>query len=88
MRIPERGPYETNATKKQKEYLWELGLRDPQIIDALGKIQASKVIDAAKNGWSEIQRDEARRQSRRTLLWVGGILFVLVLLLITLARIQ
>jgi hypothetical protein len=33
---------------KQKEYLWNLGLRDQAIIDSLGKRQASALIDQLK----------------------------------------
>lgn len=44
--IPERDPYEGNATMKQKNYLWQLGYRDQNVIDRLGKNQAGFVIDA------------------------------------------
>ncbi|GAA6173126.1 hypothetical protein NBRC116592_27960 [Colwellia sp. KU-HH00111] len=43
--IPEKQPYEGNATQKQKQKLWELGFREQNIIDDLGKAQASNLID-------------------------------------------
>lgn len=46
--LPERLPYEANATMKQKDYLWGLGIRDQAILDSLGKWQASAMIDQPK----------------------------------------
>jgi polyhydroxyalkanoate synthesis regulator phasin len=46
--IPGRQPYEPNATLKQKDYLWGLGMRDQTILEALGKWQASAVIEQIK----------------------------------------
>lgn len=43
--IPDKQPYEGKATQKQKQKLWELGFRDKEIIDDLGKSQASDLID-------------------------------------------
>ena len=42
--IPERGPYESNATRKQKEFLWDLGCQDKDLIASLGKRQAADLI--------------------------------------------
>jgi hypothetical protein len=47
--LPERLPYEANATMKQKDYLWGLGIRDQAILDSLGKWQASAMIDQISN---------------------------------------
>lgn len=46
--IPARQPYEPSATMKQKDFIWQLGLRDQAIIDSLGKWQASALIDQLK----------------------------------------
>jgi DNA-directed RNA polymerase subunit RPC12/RpoP len=44
-RIPEKEPYEGKATQKQKQKLWNLGFKDQNVIDNLGKKQASAMID-------------------------------------------
>lgn len=46
--IPARQPYEGDATMKQKDFLWGLGMRDQAILETLGKWQASAVIDQIK----------------------------------------
>lgn len=43
--LPEREPYEGKATMKQKQYLWDMGFREQNVIDELGKKQASYLID-------------------------------------------
>lgn len=43
--VPDREPYEDNATKRQKHKVWTLGYHDTTVIDSLGKNQASAVID-------------------------------------------
>ncbi len=43
--LPEKQPYEGKATQRQKQRIWELGVRDQQLIDGLGKKQASVLID-------------------------------------------
>lgn len=44
-RLPEKEPYEGRATQKQKQKLWDIGFKDQNIIDNLGKRQASALID-------------------------------------------
>jgi len=46
--IPVKGPYEPEATDKQRNYLWMLGLRDLQTLQNLGIGQASWLISSAK----------------------------------------
>lgn len=46
--LPEKLPYEGKATLRQKNYLWKLGIKDQASLDALGKEQASWLIDAVK----------------------------------------
>jgi len=65
--LPERLPYEGDATMKQKDYLWGLGVRDQAILDSLGKWQASAMIDQMKK-----QQDP----------YTGCILFVVLLVII------
>jgi hypothetical protein len=48
IRLDERQPYEPKATMKQKDLLWSLGIKDQQILEALGKWQASAMIDQIK----------------------------------------
>jgi hypothetical protein len=43
--IPDRKPYEGKASRKQKSFIWEMGYRDTNVIDNLGKVQASAVIE-------------------------------------------
>ena len=43
--IPEKEPFEGKATQKQKQKIWELGYKDEAVIAALGKKQASFLID-------------------------------------------
>jgi hypothetical protein len=43
--VPDKDPYEGNASLKQKQFIWELGYHDQTVIDKLGKKQASAVID-------------------------------------------
>jgi hypothetical protein len=45
IRVSEKQPYEGKATQKQKQLIWELGFDDQDIIDELGKKQASELID-------------------------------------------
>jgi hypothetical protein len=45
--MPPANPYDLPATKSQKSYLWDLGLRDKLKIDSLTKSQASALISAA-----------------------------------------
>jgi len=44
--IPDKVPFEGKATQKQKQKIWELGLRDEALIASLGKQQASYVISS------------------------------------------
>ncbi len=46
--VPEKEPFENKATKKQKEYIWNLGYKDEDLIKTLGKQQASSIIDQLK----------------------------------------
>ena len=46
--IPDRRPYEPSATMKQKDFLWGLGVQDQALLEALGKWQASAMIDQIK----------------------------------------
>jgi hypothetical protein len=53
VQIPPRQPYEGKATLKQKDLLWQMGFKDQDVLDSLGKWQASSLIDqlkAAKKG--------------------------------------
>jgi hypothetical protein len=44
--LPEKQPFEGKATQKQKHRIWQLGLRDEELIRSLGKQQAACLIDA------------------------------------------
>ena len=48
IKLPERRPYEPKATLKQKDLLWALGIKDQVLLEALGKWQASAMIDQIK----------------------------------------
>ena len=43
--FPAKQPYEGKATQKQKQRIWELGFRNRDVIDDLGKKQAGILID-------------------------------------------
>lgn len=78
LRIPPKQPYEGKATQRQKQKLWDLGFRDKEIIDALGKRQASVLIEQIVSTARDIHTDR-RRKTYRT---IGAILlgiFVLTL---------
>ncbi len=46
--LPDRRPYEPKATKKQKDFLWALGVQDVPFLESLGKWQAVAMIDQIK----------------------------------------
>ncbi len=46
--LPDKEPFEGKATQKQKQFIWDLGYQDEEAIAALGKKQASAVIDQLK----------------------------------------
>lgn len=71
LRIPARQPYEGDATMKQKDYLWGLGMRDQAVLETLGKWQASAVID-------QIKSQQPNRSSNTILLFLFVILFLAV----------
>jgi hypothetical protein len=70
--IPERGPYEGNATQKQKQLLWDLGCQERTLIDGLGKRQASALI-------TQLKAHHGRAKSKR-LWWLVAALAALMLL--------
>ncbi len=45
LEIPEKNPYELNATKSQKNKLWNIGCKDQELLDSLGRDQAEKLIN-------------------------------------------
>ena len=54
--IPDKLPYEGKATQKQKQYIWDLGFQDEEVIDELGKKQASAIIDQLKRGQERVDK--------------------------------
>ena len=66
--LPARQPYEGRATLKQREYIWNLGIKDRDVIDAWGKRQASALIHQLK----------AQQKSGCTTVLVIGVLVVAV----------
>lgn len=59
--IPEKEPYEGKATQKQKQKLWELGIRDREVIDDLGKKQASYLIGKALQTHTDLSKSHSSR---------------------------
>jgi hypothetical protein len=68
LHIPDKQPFEGKATQKQKQYIWDLGYRDEDIIAGLGKKQASAVIDQL----SRSQRYLWQKKRGRTVQIVGA----------------
>lgn len=58
-KLPKRGEFETNATKKQLEYLEQLGIRNLAELK-LGKYQASEAIDSIKKEYARKAKDRDR----------------------------
>ncbi len=74
--VPDRQPYEGKATMKQKQWLWEHGLKDQGLIDGLGKRQASAVIDQFQ---AAVQSHVVKQQGLVVLVWIGvGLVVVFV----------
>jgi len=63
LNVPERQPFEGNATQRQKQKIWDLGFRDEELIKSLGKRQASSVIDQLQ-GHHETEAAIAARWGR------------------------
>ena len=66
LKVPEKQPYEGKATQKQKQKLWDLGLRNTKTIDELGKRQASALIDQILGGYKE---HFGKKNGRRRFWW-------------------
>lgn len=78
--IPPREPYEGKATLRQKQKLWDLGYREQDVIDQLGKRQASTLIDfqlKQLEGKKIRQESEAAKQR---LPWLRNITLGLLIL--------
>lgn len=74
-KIPERQPFEGKATQKQKQKLWDLGVRDIEAIDQLGKRQAGAAIDQIMGaGRQELARLRFKRNGIILAVIVGIIL--------------
>lgn len=79
MSIPGRQPYEPNATMKQKDYLWGLGVRDQAILENLGKWQASAVID-------QIKQEQGKKQNSSMAAALLVVIILVILGLFAVAR--
>lgn len=74
--IPEKEPYEGKATQKQKQKLWELGIQDRDIIDNLGKKQASYLIGRSL----QTHRDRGNSQSSSRMVVFGFVILAAAVL--------
>jgi hypothetical protein len=63
--IPDKQPFEGEATQKQKQRLWELGWRDEAMIASLGKKQAGALLDQLMGVWKK----EAKLQESVRAAW-------------------
>lgn len=69
MGVPDRAPLEPNSTKNQQHKIWKLGYTDEEQIKALGKDQATYLIDvllALGEHQNELLRQDAEVAARGT----------------------
>ena len=60
--IPDKEPYEGKATMRQKKHLWDKGFKDQEIINNLGKQQASSIITQMHETYGhEIKKRSAKK---------------------------
>ncbi len=66
--VPPKEPFEGKATQKQKQLIWELGVRDEAAIAGLGKKQASIVIQQLKAAHHQVA---SGRSAKSLFRWAG-----------------
>lgn len=76
--IPEKQPYEGKATQKQKQKVWELGFAEQEVIDDLGKAQASALIDQLIV--IQLKRADIAFYKKKALTWLIGVVVFLVMI--------
>jgi hypothetical protein len=77
--IPEQQPYEGKATQKQKQRIWELGFDQKNVIDELGKQQASYLI--GRLIVIQTKRADILFYKKRSLLWLAGVVIFLLMVM-------
>ncbi len=79
--IPERGPFEPNATSKQLNLLMKFGCKNPESIRHLGRDQASFMIDAfIKDRDAMIQYEQTKTDEKNQRSGAVAVLLILVVI--------
>lgn len=78
--IPEKQPYEGKATQKQKQKVWELGFAEQEVINELGKSQASALIDQLIV--IQLKRADMAFYKKKVLTWLIGVVVFLFMVAI------
>ena len=71
--VPDRQPYELNATKAQKNKIWKCGYKDQEFLDSLGRDQANLILEEISKAYAKnIKRLNAR----------NGLIFSFIVLIV------
>ena len=60
--IPDKEPYEGKATMRQKKRIWQLGYKNQEIINTLGKQQASSIITQIQETYRDVVEKDSKKQ--------------------------
>ena len=73
--IPDKEPYEGKATMRQKKRIWQLGYKDQEIINTLGKQQASSIITQIQETYRDVVDKDSKKQSaKKMMMWAVALL--------------
>lgn len=73
--IPDKEPYEGKATMRQKKRIWQLGYKNQEIINTLGKQQASSIITQIQETYRDVVEKDSKKQSaKKMMMWAVALL--------------
>ena len=74
--IPDKEPYEGKATMRQKKRIWELGYKNQEIINTLGKSQASSIIKQIQETFRDVVEKDSKKQSAKKMMMWAVVLLI------------
>ena len=74
--IPDKEPYEGKATMRQKKRIWQLGYKDQEIINTLGKQQASSIITQIQETYRDVVEKDSKKQSAKKMMMWAVVLLI------------